>query len=261
METKENNLETIQAVDRAFQVLELISRKGSMNLNDLYKEIKISKPSLLRLAYTLTQNGYLEKDAQSANYSLTLKAYQVGMSSIQNINKISMINATLSDLHKETGRIAQFSVEDGYQIICLQSVGQQATFFSAYTDIGRRCPFYSTSAGKALLATYPNEQIIQMWSHFNPTQFTTNTITDLQSFLQDVSETRRRHYALDLEETEYRVFCIGTAVLGYTNTSVGAISLSGTTLTPEEETQLSTMLLSSARRLSQLLGYVEGPGR
>ncbi|POP35017.1 IclR family transcriptional regulator [Lactonifactor longoviformis] len=256
MSLTENKLETIQAVDRAFQILETISRKGSMSLNDLHKELRVSKASLLRLAYTLVQNGYLDKNPQTGNYTLTLKAYEVGISSIQNLDKISLINSTLVDLSRETGRIAQFSVEDNNQLLCLQSIGQKTSSFSIYTTVGRRSPLYCTSAGKALLSAYTNTQIIEKWETFDVKALTEHTITDIHSFLQDVSETRRRHYALDREENEYHIFCVGAPVMGHSNLPLGAISVSGSSLTEEEEQRIAGILVPAVKRLSGLLGYV-----
>ena len=54
--------ETIQAVDRALQILETIGRVNSMSLAELNREIKVNKASLSRLVYTLVQNGYLAKN-------------------------------------------------------------------------------------------------------------------------------------------------------------------------------------------------------
>lgn len=256
MAQTENKLETIQAVDRAFQILETVSRQGSMSLNDLHKELNVNKASLLRLAYTLVQNGYLNKNPKSGNYTLTMKAYEVGISSIQNLDKISLINSTLVDLSNITGRIAQFSVEDNNQLLCLQSIGQKTPSFSIYSTVGCRSPLYCTSAGKAILSAYTNSQIIEKWDLFHVKPLTEHTMTDVHSLLQDISETRRRHYALDREENDYNVFCVGAVVMGPANVPMGAISISGNSLTEEEEQQISGVLIPAVKRLSGLLGYV-----
>ena len=108
-------METIQAIDRAFQILETISRSGNMTLAELHEKMNISKASLSRLVYTLVENGYIEKRPNN-EYSLTLKAYEVGINAVQNLDQISLINSTLADLSRETGRVAQFSVEDNNQL-------------------------------------------------------------------------------------------------------------------------------------------------
>lgn len=252
----ETKLEPIQAVQRAMQVLECISQAGSMSLADLHKSIKVNKASLLRLTHTLTECGYLKKDAASGLYSITIKMFEVGTASIKSIDKFSFINTILADLSDATGRIAQFSIEDNNELICLQSIGQKTDSFSVYTNVGKRSPLYCTSAGKALLASYSNADVMEKWNHFNIKQLTEHTITDVQSLLADLQETRDRQYALDMEENEYHVFCVGSAVLGSDGKPIGSISISGRTLTPEEEEDISKKLLNAVKLLSGMMGYI-----
>lgn len=252
----ETKLESIQAVDRALQILELLSSKGNLGLNELHKELKVNKASLLRLCFTLVQNGYVDKHPETGNYSLTAKAYEIGSRAIRNLDKMSLINSVLVDLSERTGRIAQFSIEDRNELMCLQSIGQKTDSFSMYTNIGTRSPLYCTSAGKSILASYSNQQIMEKWDSFHVNQLTEHTITDVHKFLEDISEVRRRRYAVDREENEYNVFCVGTAVLGAANMPIGAISISGRSLTEDEEIQIAEILLPSAKLLSSCMGYV-----
>ena len=184
-----------------------------------------------------------------------MKTFEVGLNAVQNLDYISLFNTTLLDLNNRCGRISQFSVEDNNQLLCLQSIGKEAMSFSVYTSVGHRSPLYSTSAGKALLSTYSNGEIIEKWDKMNIQSLTENTLTDLQLFLQDIGLTRKRGYALDREENEYHVFCVGAVIMDFSNKPIGAISVSGSSLTPQEEEEISGLLLSSSRKLSGLLGY------
>lgn len=254
-------MDTVQSVDRALQVLETVSRLGSVSLNDLRKELNLNKASVLRLAHTLAANGYLDKNSQTGNYSLTLKTYKIGISAVQSLNQISIINTVLVDLRRDTDRIAQFSIEDNNELLCLQSIGQTNPVFSVYTSVGKRSPMYSTGAGKAILSTYSNDELIDKWNRFDLKPITQHTHTDLQSFLKDLGEIRRRNYAVDREENEYNVFCVGSVVMNHTRTPIGAISVSAGSLTEEEEPQVSAAVIDAARRLSSLLGYASAvPG-
>ena len=249
------DMDTVQSVDRALQVLETIARRGSISLNDLRQEIGLNKASLLRLAHTLVSNGYLNKDGQTGNYSLTLKTYEVGISVIQRGNQINLVNTVLGDLSKDSGLIAQFSVEDNNELLCLQSIGQTNPVFSAYTNAGKRSNLYSTSAGKAILSTCTNEEVIKKWETFDVRALTQNTHTDVQSLLRDLAEIRRSSYALDREENEYSLFCIGSVVMNHTQSVVGAISVSSGVPFGESEEQISKLVINASRRLSGLLGY------
>lgn len=251
-----NKVEPIQAVARAFTVMEAISKNGSMGLNDLHKLLNVNKASILRLAYTMVECGYLQKNEETGEYSLTLKAYEIGLKAVSNLDKMSLVTTTLADLSTQTGRIAQFSVEDNNQLLCLQSIGQKDNLFSVYTNLGGRSPMYCTSAGKALLSAYSNTEIIEKWDTFDIQPLTSHTITDVQQLLSDISLIRQRGYALDIEENEYNMFCIGTIVRGQSGKPIGAISLSGSSMTEEDIKNLSVPLLTSASRLSGLMGYI-----
>ena len=253
---EETTTKSIQTVDRAFQILESISEKGALSLNELHQIVGVNKASLHRLIYTLIEDGYLKKDEQQGKYYLTLKLYEIGSNSIQVFDKMSLINTVLADLNDKTGRIAQYSVEDGDHLVCIQSIGQKSPSFSIYTNVGRRSPLYATSAGKAILAAYTNAELLQKWNNFDVQKLTANTITDVQDLLKDLTNVRQRQYALDMEEKEYNVFCIGSVVLGSHKQPIGAISLSGRSMTPEEEQKLAAELLPATRLLSDLLGHV-----
>ena len=253
----ENKLEPIMAVSRALQVLELIGKNGSISLNDLHIKSKINKASLLRITYTLVEEGYAKKDEHSGDYSLTLKAYEVGLSAIHSIDKMSLINSTLNELNEKTGRIAQFSIEDNNSLLCLQSINRNNTLFSVYSNIGSRSPLYCTSAGKAILSAYSNTEILDKWEKMDVRGLTDNTITNFQDFIADLSATRKRGYALDLQENELGMCCIGAVVMGPTAKPVGAISLSGQVFRDINEIEsVAEILLPAVSRLSGMMGYI-----
>ena len=256
MGNETTTLEPIQSVERAFQLLSALSRNGEMSLAELHKELGVGKASVLRLAYTLTVNGYIDKDPTTGNYSLTLKTYQIGAGAVQHKSKLALINSTLTELHQKTGRIAQFSVEDNGMLLCLQSVGGETAFLSAYTNGGYRSPLYCTSAGKAILATKSNNQIMNDWDSYHVKPYTPNTHTNVQDLLQDIAAIRRRKYALDMEEYEFGVFCIGVVLKGNINQVIGAISISGEHMSEEDEKELSDILLPTVNNLSRMLGYI-----
>lgn len=256
MSSEETKIEPIQSVERALQLINVLSQNGEMSLADLHKELGVGKASLLRLLHTLVLHNYIDKDPITGAYSLTLKTYQVGAGAIQHKNKLTLINSTLSDLYRKTGRIAQFSVEDDGMLLCLQSVGGETAFLSAYTTGGYRSPLYCTSAGKAILSTWSNSQIMDKWDSFHVKAYTPNTHTNVQDLLMDMATIRHREYALDMEEYEFGVFCIGTPLRGNMNQVIGAISISGSSMEPSEEETLAKILIPTVNNLSRMLGYI-----
>ena len=251
----ESSMASVQAIDRAFLVLETVSQKGTMSLNDLHHALGVNKASLSRIALSLCGNGYLNRDAKTGDYSLSLRAFEIGVRAVRNLDYSNLVKGALEDLSTELDVIAQFSIEDNNELLCLESFDHRGSNFSIYTRVGERSPLYSTSAGKAILSTYSNEDIREKWEKLQVRPFTPNTITTLDSLMQDIALVRQRNYALDMEENEPGLFCIGTVLLNYNHKPVGAISLSSRSMTGEDQKRLGAALLQRSQRLSYMLGY------
>ena len=248
---------SFQAIDRACLVLETLAKHGSMTLNDLHEKLNLNKASLLRIVLSLVENDFLLRDAKTGEYKLTLKLFEIGVKASQSTNYPQLINSELEKLATKLNVIAQFSVEDNNELLCLQSVDSNTTNgFSVYTNIGSRSPLYATSAGKAILSTYTNEEVIEKWDSFQVKPITPHTITNVTALLQDLALNRQRQYALDNEETQPGLFCIGAVLKNYTNRPIGAISLSASHMTPEDEHRYSQELLKSVQLLSASMGYI-----
>lgn len=256
MATSDSSSGSIQAIDRAFLVLETIAHSRSpMSLNDLHQALQVNKASLFRIVQTLCNNGYLNRDEKAGTFTLSLRTFEVGMCAVRNLDYLALIRKELEALSAKLDVLAQFSIEDNNELLCLESFDQHRSSFSIYTSTGSRTPLYASSAGKAILSTYSNDEIRAKWEKMNAHALTPNTITTLDDLMKDISKTRTRNYALDLEENELGLFCVGTVLLGYNRKPLGAISLSVRTLSPEREEELSHALLDRAQHLSYLLGY------
>ncbi len=246
---------SFQAIDRAFLVLETVAHTGSMSLAELHKVLNINKPALFRVVQALCSNGYLNKDDKTGDFSLSLKAFEIGVRAVNNLNYMPMIKDALKELSTKFGVIAQFSVEDNNELLCLESIDINNTGFSVYTRVGTRSNLYSTSAGKALLSLLPNDKILDKFEYMNVRSLTSKTLVTADALLQDIARTRSRGYAIDNEENELGLFCIGAPLMGYNGTVLGAVSLSANSMDETTEKLLSQALLSAIQRLSSMLGY------
>ena len=251
---KTSDGQSAQLIDRCFSILELVSTHGKMSLKDIYTALALNKASTLRIANSLCANGYLEKDSKG-NYSLTFKAYEVGIRAVSRVDYISFIRETLDQLSDKLGVIAQFSVREQNELLCLESFDLTRANFSVYTRVGQRSQLYATSAGKAILSTYSDNELKELWGKMKVRAFTQNTITDFDELMKDIFETRRRGYALDREESELGLFCIGTPLLNANQKAIGAISIATKRMDESTARQLSVALLSQTQRLAYMLSY------
>jgi DNA-binding IclR family transcriptional regulator len=87
---------------------------------------------------------------------------------------------------------------------------------------------------------------------------TKNTLTEPALFRSHLEEIRKRGYAVDDEENEVGIRCIGVPLFDHAASVVGAISISGwtITMTPERLPQLAGVLQDTCQAISKELGYV-----
>ncbi len=93
------------------------------------------------------------------NYSLTFVPYEIGIRAVRRVDYITFIRETLDKLSEELEVVAQFSVREQNELLCLESFDSTRSNFSVYTRVGIRSQLYATSAGKAILSTYDDDAI------------------------------------------------------------------------------------------------------
>src|SRR5262249_16741043 len=116
-----------------------------------------------------------------------------------------------------------------------------------------------TAVGKAIMAFLPEERVedaVQKHGLRPLTRKTVSTLVELKARLEQI---RKRGYAIDDEENEEGVCCVGAVVRGFEGEPVAAISVSGPTfrLGKENIAMIARSVIAAADGLSRQLGFVE----
>ena len=87
--------------------------------------------------------------------------------------------------------------------------------------------------------------------------FTQHTITNKEQLLSELDKIRKQGYALDDEEYELGIRCVGTVLKNIAGAVVGGLSISGTEkrMTDEVIEEMIADLKRSAEEISRRIGY------
>jgi len=87
--------------------------------------------------------------------------------------------------------------------------------------------------------------------------YTPNTVKTLSQLLTDLRMIRKRGYAVDNEEIEIGLRCVGAPIRDYSGTMVGAISVAAPAarLTRQKIYAFVRLVVSTAEEISEKLGY------
>ena len=103
------------------------------------------------------------------------------------------------------------------------------------TKVGQSLPMYCTAVGKAIMAELPGTELEEILEGTEFTRYTENTLRSPKQVMEQVEEIRKAGYAVDREELEYGLVCVGAAILDLDGYPLGAISVSGPATRMTEE--------------------------
>jgi IclR family acetate operon transcriptional repressor len=105
----------------------------------------------------------------------------------------------------------------------------------AFFRPGTRALFHASGIGKAILAHRAPDAVAASLKRTGLPRFTDRTLTRLPELLADLAEVRARGFAVDDEERNAGMRCVGAPIFNEFGEAVAGLSLSGPTVrvTPE----------------------------
>jgi DNA-binding IclR family transcriptional regulator len=247
-----NKSTSIQVIERAASLLDHIAQSNSpVSLKVLSAESGLHPSTAFRILGSLIEVGYVERD--SAGH------YQLGRQLIRLAGRVKRgmdIRAEALDvmqqLRDRIGETVNLTIREGDEVIYVERVSAQR-MMRVEQVVGSRAPMHVTAVGKLMLGELGDEFVYAYAERTRLVAFTPHTITSVGQLLREVHAASTAHYALDNEEAEEGVGCIGSLIHDNSGKVAGGLSISA----PIERRSDSWIPLvqDAARRISERLGY------
>ncbi len=253
----ENKRPPVQSIDRLFDIIEVLSEHPrGMALTDLACRAGLHASTTHRLLASLSDRGYVQKDAGSGKYRLTIRMFEIGSRVVNGMNLLSVSRPYLEHLAELTGETIHLVVRDGNEVVYLYKEDTRDSIVRMGSFVGLRSPMYCTGVGKSILAYLPESEVFDIWRHTAVTRFTAHTIVEYSDLIADLVRTRQQGWAVDREEHELGVLCVAAPVLDFRQAPIGAISISAPSARMSEEKIIfgAKAVCSCAKAISGLLG-------
>ncbi len=248
------------ATIRLFQIIEFLANaRDWVSLRTMARELHISAASAYRTLNSLKEIGYVRQDSQDAKYQLTLKIAGISAQVLDNVQLRQIAHPFLQELTSQTNETTHLAVLEDIEIVYIDKVDNSQAI-RMRSRVGQRGYLHCTAVGKSMLAFIPEPQRETVFSRLKLQPLTENTITDPELFREHLSKIRHQGYAVDDEENEVGIRCIGSPIFDHAGRITGALSISGWTITMTRERipQLASQIIQSCQKISQELGF---PGK
>ncbi|MEU8248497.1 IclR family transcriptional regulator [Nonomuraea sp. NPDC048916] len=239
---------SVQSVDRAITILEILAREGSTRVTDLAVELDVHKSTASRLLSALEQGGLVEQNGSRGRYRLGFGVVRLAGAAAAQLDLSRASRPVCLRLAEAVGETVNIAVpQDGDTVNITQVRGPSA--ISGHNWVGQRTPSHATSSGKVLLAfgTLPLPHRLE--------RYTPATVTDPDRL--ELGLVRRRGWACTVEELEVGLNAVAAPIVGGDGSVVAAVSASGPSyrLTPDRLPEVGELLAEGAREISRQLGH------
>ena len=219
----------IQVLDRALAILEALSQDGpDLTLGQISESLGLHKSTAHRLIMVLERHKLLEKHAERGKYRLGLKLFELGTRAVSQLDLRERARPFLERAVLETGETVHLCVYDDGEVVYVDKVEPGRSVRLA-SSVGRRNPAYCTAVGKAIMAHLPESQVEIAVQKHGLRQLTRKTVGTMAELKAELVSVREIGYAIDNEENEEGVCCVGAVVRDFSTDPVAAVSVSGPT--------------------------------
>ena len=196
--------DTIQALDRALELLIYLNKQGrEVGITQIASDMGVYKSTVFRTLSTLEARGFVSRNPETEKYWLGSQLFVLGKSVENKMGIQEVIRPYARRLHQKYHEVVNVSILEHnpgdvyHSVIILKAFGDNIDW-----------------------APYEEREL---------TRYTVNTILTYEDLKEEIDKVRRRGYAMDHEEQEMGLTCIGAPILDRNKKAVAAIRLSGPT--------------------------------
>jgi DNA-binding IclR family transcriptional regulator len=242
----------IQVIDRATSLLDAIARYPEpVSLKILSAETGLHASTTHRILGSLIDNGFVERDPMG-RYRLGLRLLQLGVRLHSDVDLRSIALPAMESLRDKLGESVNLTIREGDVVVYLEKATPNR-MMHVQQIVGSRAPLHVTAVGKLMLGAAGEEAIRGYAERTNLPSYTRNTISTLPRLINECQEALAQGYALDNEEAEIDVGCIGVLLYDSSGNVAAGLSVSA----PIERRRMAWVddVIEAGRTISGQMGY------
>jgi IclR family acetate operon transcriptional repressor len=209
---------------RGLALLELLAEGHDGSVTRLARAAELDKGTASRLLATLRDARYV-RQGPDRQYHLTGKVLGLADGYARELDLRALAHPWLTEMRDSVDETIHLGVMEGEQVIYIDKLESRRSL-RLVSKLGHVEPASTTALGRAMLSRLPREQR-ERWVASSSSDAGIPVIQDAGAFLRLLDECEARGYAVDREENDEGVACVGAAIIDARGTPVAALSCSG----------------------------------
>jgi DNA-binding IclR family transcriptional regulator len=245
-------ISSIQVIDRLAQLLDAIAiTTEPVSLKTLSSATGLHPSTAFRILASLAEHGFVERNP-AGHYRLGVRLLQLGSRVQGSLDLRREARPIMEWLRNEIGETVNLIMREGDYVVYLERAAP-SRMMRVEQAIGGHAPLHVTAVGKLFLAEGGAEACLEYAERTRLPACTPHSITDAASLWRAAKSALQQGYALDNQEAELGVGCIGVGVRDSSGGIVAGISVSAP-LERRQECWIA-VIKRAGELLSARLGY------
>jgi DNA-binding IclR family transcriptional regulator len=252
--TEEGGSGSVQSVDRAVTILEVLARHGEMGVTEVAGELGVHKSTAFRLMSTLEGRGLVEQTAERGKYQLGVGLLRLAGATTARLDVVQEARPICKALAAATGETVNVAVLSESSAFYLDQIAGSSAL-QPHNWVGQHIPLHATSNGKVLLSGLPVDRLDEVL-HSLPA-YTGLTITKRSALRRELDTVREQGYAVAVDELEVGLTAVAAPIRNAHSDVIASLSVSGPTfrLGVDKLDDVVPQLQQAAEEVSHRLGW------
>lgn len=240
----------IQVIDRSARLLEALARgPGSASLKVLAADTGLHPSTAFRILASLAAVGLVERDT-AGHYRLGRRLVYLAARVPRAFDLRDEARDIMEALRDRIGETVNLTLREGDEVIYIERVAPNR-MMRVEQVVGSRAPLHVTAVGKLMLGELGEEFIDAYAARTGLPRYTPHTLTAVEDLARAARAAVAAGYALDDEEAEEGVGCIGALIRDGTGRAVAGLSISAPI--DRRRREWVPLVQDAARRISERL--------
>ena len=220
------------SLEKAMQIMRLLHHQdGFMGVSEISRKLGISKGSVHRLLTTLESQDFVQQNKETKKYWLGIELYVMGAMVGKKMLLKDIVAPYAKELNEKFGEIVNVSIPEknidhGPRSLLIYKEVNKYQSLAVYPLVGTSSECYCSAVGKCLMA-FNDDIDFNAYHDAEMKPYTEHTMTHWADVEKECIEVKKNGYAIENEEKEYGLICIGVPIFNQSNELVAAISISG----------------------------------